>query len=188
VVGGGGDSCRPTVHLGATCLQRRREKIADLATLIGPREPRSPPPHHHTDPTSLSAAPHPTCVPETAHPAASVRPIACRSGHRPLGTSAAPRSSPAGGQKGKARRGRWGQQTPESQHDPPSKAPSTCDISRKAHRTGPDAAAVGVPITSPRADATARVSGAHSAAVARVPLPPHTWSAAARNSHAGEGT
>ena len=32
---------------------------------------------------------------------------------------------------------------------PPLKAPSTCDISRKAHRTGPDAAAVGVPITPP---------------------------------------
>jgi hypothetical protein len=42
--GGGGDSCQPTVHLGATCLRRRREKIADLATTIGPREPRSPPP------------------------------------------------------------------------------------------------------------------------------------------------
>jgi hypothetical protein len=123
VVGGGGDSCRPTVHLGATCLRRRREKIADLATSIGPREPRSPPPHHHTYPTCLFAAPCPTCVPETAHPAASVRPIACRSGHRPLGTSAAPRSSLARGQKVKARRGRWRQQTPESQHDPPPQSP-----------------------------------------------------------------
>jgi hypothetical protein len=56
---------------------------------------------------------------------------------------------------------------------PPLKAPSTCDISRKAHRTGPDAAAVGVPITPPRADATARVSGAHSAAVAQVTPPAH---------------
>jgi hypothetical protein len=76
-----------------------------------------------TVPTHLSVAPRPTCVPETAHPAASVRSIACRPGHYPLGASAAHRSSPAGGQKGKARRGRWRQQTPESHHDPPLKSP-----------------------------------------------------------------
>lgn len=61
--GGGGDSCQPTVHLGATCLRRRREKIADLATTIRPREPRSPPPQStHSPHPPVCSTPSNVCT------------------------------------------------------------------------------------------------------------------------------